>query len=387
MRRAGLFLNEVFKLNKENKNFRLMSPDETYSNKLDTVFETTTRAFMMPKKEWDKDLEPDGRVMEILSEHSLQGMIQGYVLTGRHAIFASYEAFIQIVASMVDQYAKFLKVAREIPWRGDIPSLNYILTSSGWRQEHNGFSHQNPGFITDMLQKPDDFIRVFFPPDGNSTLAALKECLSSKNGINIIVAGKTLEPRWLTPELAEKELNEGLMIWDFASEEDPRIVFAAAGDYLTKEAMAAIDIVKREAPEIRVRFVNIMELSALNASLNFEKYFTADKPVIFNFHGYSQTLKQFLFDYSKDGRFSVHGYIENGSTTTPFDMQVRNETSRYHLAIEAFVKMAEGGFLESEKAGGLVKKYKQKLDEHREFIKINGVDPEEIEKWQWKGIK
>ncbi|MBU2082125.1 phosphoketolase family protein [Patescibacteria group bacterium] len=387
MRRIGAYLNEVFKLNKENKNLRLFSPDETYSNKLDAVFETTSRAFAMPQKEWDKDLSPDGRVMELLSEHSLQGMAQGYVLTGRHAIFASYEAFIQIVASMADQYAKFLKTAKEFPWRGDIPSFNYILTSSGWRQEHNGFSHQNPGFISGMLQKPGDFVRVFFPPDGNSALVVLKECLASKNKINIIVAGKTLEPRWLTPELATEELNDGMMIWDFASEEDPHIVFAAAGDYLTKESLAAVGIVKSEAPEIKVRFVNVMELSVLGKSADFAKYFTADKPVIFNFHGYPQTLKQFLFDYEKNENFCVHGYIENGSTTTPFDMQVRNETSRYHLAIEAFAKMAERGFLETGKAENLIKKYKQKLSEHREYIKINGVDPEEIENWQWKSFK
>ncbi len=393
MRRAGLYLNEVFKLNKENKNFRLMSPDETYSNKLDAVFETTARAFMLPKKEWDKDLEPSGRVMEMLSEHSLQGMIQGYVLTGRHAIFASYEAFVQIIASMADQYAKFIKTMKEISWRGDIPSLNYILTSSGWRQEHNGFSHQNPGFISNMLNKAGCFVRVFFPPDGNSALAALKECLASKNGINILIAGKTLEPRWLTPELAEKELSDGLMVWDFASENDPHIVFSAIGDYLTKESLAAIDIVKREAPEIRVRFVSIMELAALGigdsqcrAPVDFDKYFTHDKPVIFNYHGYPHNLKQFLFDYGEDGRFSVHGYIENGSTTTPFDMQVRNKTSRYHLAMEAFALMKKRDFLDNNKADDLIKKYKQKLDEHREYIAKHGVDPEEIENWTWKGI-
>ena len=387
MRRIGAYLNEVFKLNKENKNLRLFSPDETYSNKLDAVFETTARAFAMPQKEWDKDLAPDGRVMEILSEHSLQGMAQGYALTGRHAVFASYEAFIQVVASMADQYAKFIKTAKEFSWRGDIPSFNYILTSSGWRQEHNGFSHQNPGFISDMLQKPGDFVRVFFPPDGNSALVVLKECLASKNKINIIVAGKTLEPRWLTPELAAEELKRGMMIWDFASEENPHIVFAAAGDYLTKEALAAIGIVKSETPEIKVRFVNVMELSVLGKSADFAKYFTADKPVIFNFHGYPQTLKQFLFDYEKNENFCVHGYIENGSTTTPFDMQVRNETSRYHLAIDAFDKLAKWGFLEIGKAENLIKKYKQKLNEHREYIKINGIDPEEIENWKWEALK
>lgn len=394
MRRSGLYLNEVFKLNKENKNFRLMSPDETYSNKLDAVFETTARAWNQKREEWDKDLRPDGRVMEILSEHSLQGLTQGYILTGRHAIFASYEAFVQIISSMADQYAKFIKVAREFSWRGPVPSLNYILTSSGWRQEHNGFSHQNPGFITNMLQKSGCLVRVFFPPDGNSTLVVLKKCLESVNGINIIVAGKTLEPRWLTPELAEKEFGTGLMVWDFASEDDPHIVFAAAGDYLTKEALAAIDIVKREAPEIRVRFVNILELSALGlgneecrALINLDEYFTPDKPVIFNFHGYPQTLKQFLFDYEKDHRFSVHGYIENGSTTTPFDMQVRNETSRWHLAMEAFAVAKARDFLDNDKADILINKYRQKLDEHREYIKLHGVDPDDIENWQWRPFK
>lgn len=395
MRRAGLYLNEVFRLNEKENNFRLFSPDETYSNKLDAVFASTGRAFVRPLKPWDKDLKPDGRVMEILSEHSLQGLLQGYVLTGRHGVFASYEAFIPIVTSMVDQYLKFLRIAQEIEWRETVPSLNYILTSSGWRQEHNGFSHQNPSFIANMLQKQGCFVRVYFPPDGNSTLAVLKRCLGSKNEINIITAGKTLEPRWLTLELAEKELERGLMVWDFASDQNPDIVISAIGDYLTKEALAAVDLVKSEAPEIKIRFVNIMELSALGVGNyecraplnNFEDYFTKDKPVIFNFHGYPQTFKQILFDYGGgDGRFSVHGYVENGSTTTPFDMQVRNNTSRYHLAKEVFVKMAQTGVIDKEKAETLDKKYDQKLADHKEYIKKYGVDPKEIEEWQWKNI-
>jgi len=316
------------------------------------------------------------------------------VLSGRHAVFASYEAFIQIVTSMVDQYAKFLKAAREIAWRGSVPSLNYILTSSGWRQEHNGFSHQNPGFITDMLQKPGCATRVFFPPDGNSTLVVLKECLASENSINVIVAGKTLEPRWLTPELAKREYDTGIAVWNFASEDDPHIVLAAAGDYLTKECLAAISIIKKEAPEIRVRFVSVLELSALGlgsaecrAPIDFDDYFTPDKPVIFNFHGYPAALRQFLFDYGKDGRFSVHGYSENGSTTTPFDMQVRNGTSRYHLAKEAFGVMKARDFLDNAKADALVKKYEEKLAAHRAYITAHGVDPEEIEHWEWKRFK
>lgn len=391
MRRAGLYLNEVFKLNKKNNNFRFFSPDETYSNKLDAIFNETSRVFNLPIKSWDKDLKKYGKVIEMLSEHSLQGLFQGYVLTGRHGIFASYEAFIQIVSSMVDQYSKFLKIARDVSWRKPIPSLNYILTSSGWRQEHNGFSHQNPGFIDDVLRKHGCFINVYFPPDASSTLAVLKKCLSSRNEINVIVAGKTLEPRWLTPSEANEELKTGLMIWDFASDQNPDIVLAAVGDYLSKESLAAITIIKKEAPEIKLRFVNIMELSALGiggnvckAPIVFSDYFTSDKPVIFNFHGYPETIKQMLFDVEKNNnRFSVHGYIENGSTTTPYDMQIRNGTSRWHLAIEVFEKMRNIK-ISSSKADKLIKKYNDKFLWHKNYIIKNGVDPDEIENWQWK---
>ncbi len=392
MRRAGLYLNDVFKLNAKNKNFRLMSPDETYSNKLDAIFQTTKRAFALPVKPWDRDLAPDGRVMEILSEHCLQGLVQGYILTGRHAVFASYEAFIQIVASMADQYAKFLKAAREIPWRRGMPSLNYILTSSGWRQEHNGFSHQNPGFIGNLLEKEGCFINVYFPPDGNSALAVLDHCLRSQDEINVIVAGKTLEPRWLTIAEARRELERGLMIWDFASDKNPDIVFAAVGDYMTKEALAAIDYLKRALPKTRIRFVNVIKLSALGGigdadcrpPVDFNKYFTADKPVIFNFHGSPETLKALLVGQKNPGRFSVRGYIENGSTTTPFDMQARNETSRFHLAIEALRLLAASGRLAGKQSASLIKELGKKLRDHAEYAKKHGVDPEETENWQWK---
>lgn len=392
MRRLGLYLAEVFKQNASRNNFRLMSPDETYSNKLDAVFTETKRAFMGKIEIWDRDLAPDGRVMEMLSENALQGLAQGYVLTGRWAVFASYEAFIQVVASMADQYAKFLRVAREISWRGDLPSFTYILTSSGWRQEHNGFSHQNPGFIDNMLQKQGCFVKVFFPPDGNTALAVLKRCLGTRNEINIIVAGKTVEPRWLTPELIERELEEGLLVWDFASQPEPDIVLSAAGEYLTKESLAAIDLIRREAPEIKTRFVNILEVSALGigneacrvAPESFEDYFTPDKPVIFNFHGYPETLKQVLFNHQnvKD-RFSVHGYVENGSTTTPFDLHLRNGTSRYDLVLEIFAKMRQAGVLDGLKAERLINLYRDKITAHKKFIIENGVDPEEIENWQW----
>jgi len=391
MRRAGEYLNDIFKNNLEN--FRFFSPDETYSNKLDKMFETVSRNFMWPIEEWDDDLTQNGRVIEMLSEHTLQGLMQGYVLTGRHGLFASYEAFIQIITSMADQYAKFLKQAKEIPWRGSIPSFNYILTSSGWRQEHNGFSHQNPGFIDNVLQRQGDFINVYLPPDANSTLAVLEKSLSDTNGINVIVAGKTLEPRWLSVNQAVEQLEDGIGIWKFASDENPDIVFAGVGDYVTKEALAAIDLLKKEISDVNVRMVNIMTLSESGFGCggnvisveDFKRFFTENKPVIFNYHGYPQTIKQILFDYSENpSRFKINGYIENGSTTTPFDMQVRNGTSRYNLVQDACRFLEQDGTLSSEKAMEIISKYDQKLADHAEYIKKHGADPEEIEDWQWQ---
>ncbi|MHB1947893.1 MAG: phosphoketolase family protein [Gammaproteobacteria bacterium] len=391
MRFAGIYLNEVFKLNQTNQNFRIFSPDETYSNKLDAIFKSTSRATLQIRKPWDKDTSINGRVIEVLSEHSLQGLMQGYVLTGRHAIFASYEAFIQIVSSMTDQYMKFLHASLEFPWRGEIPSLNYILTSSGWRQEHNGFSHQNPSFISNLLQKHGHFARAYFPPDANSTLLVLEKCLASRDGVNVIVAGKTFEPRWLTPELAKNELEQGMMIWDFASDPNPDIVIAGVGDYVSKEALAAIMIVKEETPNVKIRFVNVIELSALGfgnshsiTQEKFDAFFTSDKQIIFNFHGYPAVLQQLLFNYGNTKRFFIHGYVENGSTTTPYDMHIRNQTSRWHLAKQVFSLMAKQGVISSETASTLNKEFNQKFLDHRAYIQQFGVDPEEIEKWEWK---
>ena len=392
MRRAGLYLTEVFRLNKASRNFRLLSPDETYSNKLDQIFTETSRAWQWPIRPWDKDLAPDGRVMEILSEHSLQGLAQGYILTGRHAVFASYEAFIQVIVSMMDQYAKFLNQAIQVEWRGTIPSLNYILTSSGWRQEHNGFSHQNPGFIDDALRRQGDFVNVYFPPDGNTTLAVLEHMLGTTRQINILVAGKTQEPRWLTPETAKQQLHKGVMTWDFASDPDPDIVLAGIGDYTTKEVLAAIDSVKQERPDIRLRCINISSLTsrglgqsgAYTSQTEFDQLFTTDKPVICNFHGYPESLKAILLTYMNDPkRFSVHGYIESGSTTTPFDMHVRNRTSRYHLAQEVFDKLSRSGRIPYEEGRHIMAKYQQRIDENTEYIKTHGVDIPEIDAWQW----
>jgi xylulose-5-phosphate/fructose-6-phosphate phosphoketolase len=392
MRRSGLYLQEVFKLNKDSKNFRMMSPDETYSNKLDAVFGETSRAWQWPIAEWDKDLSRDGRVMEMLSEHNLQGLTQGYVLTGRHAVFASYEAFVQVIVSMMDQYAKFLNQSREVAWRGAIPSLNYILTSSGWRQDHNGFSHQNPGFIDDALQRQGDFVDVFFPADGNTTLAVLAHILATTRQINIVIAGKTQEPRWLTPELAKKQLEAGLMTWDFASDPDPDIVMAGVGDYPMKEVMAAIDLAKQEWHDLRIRCVNISSLTSCGlgrgglcvTQTGFEDNFTKEKPVILNFHGYPETMKAILFNYTHHPeRFDVRGYIESGSTTTPFDMHVRNKTSRYHLVMAVFDKLGKNGRIPFEEAQHIIAKYQQKIDENTQYIKERGVDVPEIDAWVW----
>jgi xylulose-5-phosphate/fructose-6-phosphate phosphoketolase len=392
MRRAGLYLAEVFKLNEASKNFRLMSPDETYSNKLDEVFKQTSRAWQWPIEPWDRDLSPDGRVMEMLSEHNLQGLFQGYVLTGRHAVFASYEAFIQVIVSMMDQYAKFLNQSIEVAWRGAIPSLNYILTSSGWRQDHNGFSHQNPGFIDDALRRQGNFVDVYFPPDGNTTLAVLEHMLNTTRQINILVAGKTLEPRWLTPDLAKDQLKTGVMTWDFASDDNPDIIMAGIGDYTTKEVLAAISLAKQAWPDIRLRCVNICSLTSRGLGRNgvtlnheaFEQHFTADKPVICNFHGYPETLKAILFNYTHHPeRFDVRGYIESGSTTTPFDMHVRNRTSRYHLVIAIFEQLAALDRIQFEESRHIIATFQAKIDANTEYIKKYGIDVPEIDEWTW----
>ena len=392
METIGIYMRDTMKQNMDSKNFRLMSPDETYSNKLQAIFEVTSRAFVWPHQEWDKDMAWDGRVMEMLSEHSLQGLMQGYVLTGRHAIFASYEAFVQIVGSMADQYAKFLGKAREVEWRGDVPSLNYILTSSGWRQEHNGFSHQNPGFIDEMLQRQGCFVNVYFPPDANSSIAVINRCLASKNEMNLIVVGKRPMPCWRTQEEAERDITEGLMIWDFASEDDPHMVFSAVGDYLTRETLAAVSILRDEVPEMRTRFVNISSLSALGMghsgcavlAHDINYYFTDDKPVLVNFHGYPQTMKQVLFDYGCEAsRFDIRGYIEQGSTTTAFDMQVRNRTDRYNLTIKGIEEAYKQKVISREKHDELVAKYEKKLADHKAYIVEYGDDPKEITDWVW----
>ncbi|HSA84037.1 MAG TPA: phosphoketolase family protein, partial [Patescibacteria group bacterium] len=376
MRMAGVFLKEVFELNKKTNNIRLMSPDETYSNRLDNVLEVTGRGWVWPHDPDDKDITRDGKVMEMLSEHNMQGLSSGYVLTGRHAAFTTYEAFAQIIASMAHMHQKFLKYVIRMPWRQDIPSINYLLTSTVWRQERDGYSHQNPGFISGMLEKHNDFIKTYFPVDDNSMLAVLEETFASKNQMNLITANKTPEPRWLTYEQAKDSLKQGLSTWEFASDANPHIVLVGVGDYMTRESLAAIELIKQDAPEIRVRFVNIMRLQAACSCEDAfhpqipdaEKYFTVDKPVIVNFHGYPEAMKSILFTVKNPGRFSVHGYHEWGSTTTPFDLLVRNKTDRFHLAIEVVEKMHKEGVISDQKKKDLIAQYEKALADHYTFI-------------------
>lgn len=394
MRMAGIYLKEVFARNEKQKNVRLMSPDETYSNRLDDVFQVTARSWVWPIDDSDKDIARDGRVMEMLSEHNMHGLAQGYVLTGRHAYFTTYEAFAQIFSSMAHMYQKFLKWLRAMKWRKDIPSINYLLTSTAWRQEHNGYSHQNPSFVSGMLEKHNDFVKAYYPVDDNSMLAVMEEISNSKNQMNIVTAGKSPEPRWLTYEQGKQALKTGLLTWDFASDENPHVVLVGIGDYMTKEAMAAVELIKKDAPEIRIRFVNIVRLQAACSCKDAfhpqlpdaERYFTVDKPVIVNFHGYPEAMKAMFTEVKNPQRFSVYGYVEEGGTTTPFDMQVRNRTDRYHLAMQVYSKMVKEDVLDEKKAEKLQKKYQTLLDDHYRYIRKNGADPVEIEQWQWGGV-
>jgi xylulose-5-phosphate/fructose-6-phosphate phosphoketolase len=390
MNSVGKYLRDVLAANPQT--FRFFCPDETSSNKLDAVYEATNRAWLKPLESWDKHMSPNGRVIEVLSENTLQGLLQGYVLTGRHGLMSSYEAFMPIVTSMVDQYCKFLNQSQKISWRPNVPSINYVLTSTGWRQDHNGFSHQNAGFISDMLLRPSNLVNVLLPIDDNSALVATEFALNSENCVNVITAGKYKEGRYLTLDQARYQLlNGGAMIFDFASDTKPQVVLAGAGDYMSKETLAAIKVVKSELPHLRLRFVSVSALSygAIGTSkikltkARFEDMFTKAAPIIFTFHGYTGTMSQILGNYTNLERVDVHGYIEHGSTTTPFDMRVRNETDRWHLAMNVFKRAAEQGIISSDELSGLVEKYTTKLSEHQDYIKKHGDDPPEIKEYVW----
>jgi len=393
---ASKYFRDILKLNKKEKNFRFFCPDETESNKFQSLFDVTKRAFMWPIKSYDENLSPDGRVMEVLSEHTLMGWLQGYLLTGRHGFFATYEAFAMIIASMVDQYAKFVKQSMKFKWHKPYSSLNFLLTSVGWRQEHNGYSHQNPSFVSNVLEKHGNFCSVYFPADSNSLNVILENCLQRTNSINLIVAGKQLMPQWLSVAQAREELKTGISIWDWinkSSSKNPDVVFAASGDVMIQESMAAISILREDMPKLKTRFVNVSELTALGIGdekspllkqKRFDKYFTSTKPVIYNFHGYVGAIRNLIFQYKGHHRFKIHGYHEEGTTTTPFDMMVKNKTDRYNLMIDALMQVCTQNKKCAKEASTLVTKYKKILEKHKKYIRKYGKDMPEIEEWQWK---
>ena len=391
-RAMGRLLREVISLNAEARNFRLMGPDETTSNRLDAVFDVTDRVWMEPIEPPDLHLAKEGRVMEILSEHLCQGWLEGYLLTGRHGLFSCYEAFIHIVDSMVNQHAKWLKVTREIPWRRPISSLNYLLTSHVWQQDHNGFSHQDPGFVDLVANKKADIARIYFPPDANCLLWVTDHCLRTYDRINVIVAGKAPAPQWLDIEQAALHCARGAGVWDWAGTEvaglEPDVVMACAGDVPTVETLAAVDILRKALPALRIRVVNVVDLMALQTKRQhphgledreFEALFTRDKPVIFAFHGYPYLIHRLTYDRPNHARMHVRGYQEEGTTTTPFDMAVLNELDRFHLAMEAMARVP--GLADS--AAHVIRHLQEKLTEHALYVRENGQDMPEVRNWRW----
>jgi len=389
----GVFLRDVMKLNMDRRNFRVMGPDETASNRLGALFEITDRTWMAETLSYDEHLSPDGRVMEILSEHTCQGWLEGYLLTGRHGLFSCYEAFIHIVDSMFNQHAKWLKVSKEIPWRRPIASLNYLLTSHVWRQDHNGFSHQDPGFIDHVVNKKADIIRVYFPPDANCLLYITNKCLRSYDFINVIVAGKQPEPQWLDMDAAIKHCTSGIGIWEWASNDkgrEPDVVMACAGDVPTIETLAAIDILRQHLPELKIRMINVVDLMTLQpkeehpdglSEREFDTLFTTDKPIIFAYHGYPWLIHRLTYRRTNHKNLHVRGYKEEGTTTTPFDMAVRNDLDRFHLVADVIDRVPKLGSI-----AAYTKQFiRDKLTEHKKYITKHGQDIPEIINWTWKG--
>jgi xylulose-5-phosphate/fructose-6-phosphate phosphoketolase len=388
-RTQGEFIRDVVKLNATN--FRVFSPDETASNRWGAVFEVTNRCSTAEIVPGDDHVAPDGRVMEMLSEHQCEGWLEGYLLTGRHGFFSCYEAFIHIIDSMFNQHAKWLKVANEIPWRRPIASLNYLLSSHVWRQDHNGFSHQDPGFIDHVINKKAEIIRVYLPPDANTLLSVTDHCLRSRNYVNVIVAGKQLQPQWLDMDAAIKHCTAGIGIWEWASNdqgEEPDVVMACAGDAPTIETLAAVELLWKHFPELKVRVINVVDLMSLQpqsehphglSDKDFDGLFTKDKPIIFAYHGYPWLIHRLTYRRTNHANLHVRGYKEEGTTSTPFDMVVMNDLDRFHLVADVIDRVPQLG----PRAAYVKQAIRDKLIEHKQYIAKHGEDLPEIRNWQW----
>ena len=392
----GGYVRDVMKLNLESRNFRIFAPDETASNRLHPVFEVTGRRFLGERYENedpDEHLDPDGRVMDsMLSEHMCEGWLEGYLLTGRHGFFNSYEAFIRIVDSMFAQHAKWLKTCNELPWRQDIASLNYILSSNVWQQDHNGFTHQDPGFLDHVANKKADVVRIYLPPDANCLLSVFDHCIKSRNYVNVMVASKHPRPQWLTMDQAVKHCTQGIGIWDWASNdqgEEPDVVMACCGDTPTLETLAAVTILRKELPELKIRVVNVVDLMKLQphtehphglTDMEYDMLFTQDRPIIFAYHGYPTLIHELTYR-RHNKHLHVRGYKEEGTITTPFDMRVLNDIDRFHLVIDVVQRLHSLG----NRGAYLVQRMNDKLVEHRQYIRDNGIDLPEVRNWKWEG--
>ena len=387
----GQFLRDVMKINLASKNFRLFSPDENNSNRWQDVLEITNRAWMADRYPYDDHLAPDGRVMEMLSEHQCQGWLEGYLLTGRHGFFSCYEAFVHIIDSMFNQHAKWLKVSNDITWRRPIASLNYLLSSHVWRQDHNGFSHQDPGFIDHVVNKKAEVVRVYLPPDANCLLSVTDHCLRSRNYVNVIIAGKQPAPQWLNMDQAIKHCTAGIGIWEWASNDrggEPDVVMACCGDVPTLETLAAVDLMRRHIPELKVRVINVVDLMTLQQSAehphglsdkDFDALFTTEKPIIFAFHGYPWLIHRLTYRRTNHENLHVRGYKEEGTTTTPFDMCVLNDLDRFHLVQDVIDRVPQLG----ARAAYAKQAIRDALIDHKEYIYEHGEDAPEISGWKW----
>jgi xylulose-5-phosphate/fructose-6-phosphate phosphoketolase len=390
-RLQGRYLRDVMRLNLDEQNFRIFSPDENNSNRWQDVLEVTNRCYMAEILPEDDHLSPDGRVMEVLSEHQCQGWLEGYLLTGRHGFFSCYEAFIHIIDSMFNQHAKWLKVCKHIPWRRPIASLNYLLSSHVWRQDHNGFSHQDPGFIDHVVNKKAEVIRVYLPPDGNTLLAVTDQCLRSRDCVNVVVAGKQLAPQWLTMDQAVKHCTAGIGIWEWASNDqgsEPDVVMACCGDVPTLETLAAVQLMRQHLPELKIRVINVVDLMRLQpaeehphglSNAEFDVLFTKDKPIIFAFHGYPWLIHRLTYRRTNHANLHVRGFKEEGTTTTPFDMVVLNDLDRFHLVEDVIDRLPQLG----ARAAYFKQALRNKLLEHREYIRERGEDQPDITGWRW----